>query len=379
MQKAGNVEDSVATVQMGDVVVPKAIICLILNQLAQEIRHIKPKKWDSLKLVCRTFQQAILQIDNNDKLVFFNEVEYPEELPLVRDPQIDHLFNFKSKKKLIAVLQLGRQVYHYFAPLLTCSDKFEVRLYEITRDLQVAKKVSAYNEHKAKLTVALSLSSHVVTVDENGFIGVWLPRKRSATSLRFYKGHDQEVSAIDYLNNSKFVTAAGNEVKFWDTKSSDPDKTIKVKGTVVALLAKSFNEYFLLTRKPTNKITLSFYSQDVATKVYHCSYDDMIYPFGIANEIRISSPNKVIGLLNTCQTVNIGALTVSDEATKAETKKIRLYQQRLDTQYTFLSRGQFCAFLLKGEKTNYSVLISVEPAKLGVIVEPSVVTAPRMS
>ncbi len=353
-----NMQGSTLSMKLNDVAIPGEILLLILHQLEKTVRHNAHNHWASFKLVCTTFNEAIGQIEDKSKCLFYNDVSYltdlqqhiDEQLEGSRDSNKDLKFSLCTDKKIIAVQQLGRQSIHHRAPLLTCDENFHLRLYE----LNSSNPVCEYNQHTAKLTVAISVGKHTISADAKGFVGIW--------SLRHFQAHKEAVTAIDYLSRSQFVTCGGKEVKFWDLNQIDPIKTLTCDGAVKSIQARSSDDLLVLTSHSGHKMRLTRFLNDKPIKTIDFNWDEAAYPFSICNEVRIVSPNKVVGV-----THDLRKKCFSSVDFKEPSKSLT---QGIISRYTAcgsLSRAQYCMFFTKKNDQQLDIIISLEPAQCEII------------
>lgn len=340
---------------------------VILTILGRSLRTKHPKQWDALKRVNRAYRDIIKQIEDNDKLLLYCDVKYPtsefvlqEQLDQIDGPAVqraDSRLVISTTHEIITIRQLGCQPTHYWAPLLVCDKMFQLHLYDIHTKLESPPVVCTYQQHKAKLTAAISLGEQVVTADANGFVGVWTPSSDNTST--FFRAHQEAVTAIDYISQDLFVTCGGTEVKFWKTNSTEPLKTVKVNGAVKDIRAKSIDEFCVLTVNQGRQLKVTLHTDD--TKVELLDYS--LGPTNkllLCDELRMITPQKVAGVIhNICK----GGFQSVDCSDSAAPQTISIEPRNYG--HGFFSRAGFCGvFIKQDDEGDYRITLSVEPTTI---------------
>ncbi|MDQ2994001.1 MAG: hypothetical protein M3R00_03515 [Pseudomonadota bacterium] len=339
----------------------------------RDFRIDYPKQWDALKLVSKSFRDIIWQIEDNDKLLFYCDVQYPssesdvlgEKLSIAFKeiaPRADVSLTVNSSANIFAVRQLGRQPTHHWAPLLVCDETFQLHLYEIHTKLKSPPAVCTYQKHTAKLTAAISLGDCIATADAEGCVGIWRPSKtKEATNITFFIAHAQAVTAIDYITRDVFVTGAGKEVKIWKLNQIAPIKTLDIDGDVKDIRARAIDELYILTIK-NHQLKFKLYMDEESDFIdYDLDRENKIF---ICDELRIATTQKIIGVINSAYRRSSFQSIEHSYSAATETKKIASRVNR----DAFFSRAGFCgAFTKYQNQESYDITINIEPARYSLM------------
>jgi WD40 repeat protein len=371
IQKAVEIPSNSMTFTQNNILVPGDVVSIILNQLANQLRVERPKAWGSLKQVCSSFNRIINKIENANKICFYNNVFYQEISSFDDEPpnQTNYWqFAIATADQLVAFKQLGRDTHHFWAPFLTCNEQHQLNLYEIHPGEEQAAHVATYNQHKAKLTAAISLGArHIVSADESGAVAVWStlplsPEGKTASPVRFYEVHKKAVTCVDFVNDCEFVSG-GKDTKVitWNINSAEPKHTLNVDGEVGDLRAISQDELLVCTLHNLQDAKLTWYSNNVPIKSFKCRFDSNIYNFFNADEIRIASGNRVVGISNFPFSHTLGSINLIDPP-NPETTKMKFSHPETGEHGFFSRSNHYCHAKRLQEK--YYVTLCQESAEL---------------
>jgi len=356
--------------------------------------HVPASQWPELKTVNRTFFRALQAIENANPL--YNWVNYDEQF--YQQDSVDTLkhiqpslyptFTFRTKKPLVAITQLGSKVTHQWAPLLTCDWQSTLRLYQLIPNPGKAVRVCTYTFHalaasgfrNPRLSAAISLGNNVVSADQNGFIAVWLPpalpafaalrsKRPQPTTIRLYHEHTTEVTAIDCVNNTQFVTGDRlGTLKFWDIQQEKSTLTIDTKEPIRDLRILPQQKLLVLTSKTQNYCKLTVYQGNTATILLLCeNYSTFnlgrCLPYDV---MRILTPTVFIGCNLYFQPEheqNLSTLDCTDKTQPQPTVHRGPLNPVWGMTCNFFSRSNHYCYAEEATKTTPEYIAGVTPIK----------------